>query len=33
MSSTGTRIGDAKGFPVEKRNVPKRPSQKPVSFL
>mmetsp|Transcript_2592 Transcript_2592/g.4719 ORF Transcript_2592/g.4719 Transcript_2592/m.4719 type:complete len:109 (+) Transcript_2592:53-379(+) len=29
MSSTGTRIGDNKGFPVEKRNVPKRPSQKP----
>ncbi len=26
MSSTGSRIGLKKGFPVEKRDVPKRPS-------
>mmetsp|Transcript_11481 Transcript_11481/g.17481 ORF Transcript_11481/g.17481 Transcript_11481/m.17481 type:complete len:108 (+) Transcript_11481:72-395(+) len=27
MSSSGTCVGLNKGFPVEKRNVPKRPSQ------
>ena len=32
MSSTGTRIGDNKGYPVEKRVVAKRPSQRRVSL-
>lgn len=33
MSSTGIAIGLKKGYPVEKRTVPKRPSQNKAVIL